>query len=56
MTLLSRSAMEMEIPKSFIDVSDIRQVPNNQECFVDTNSNSSLIIKILKLQTDFEIE
>lgn len=43
------SAIEIEIPSTFIDISTIRQVPDNQEVFAETNSNACIIVEILEL-------
>ena len=40
-------ALESFIPGGFVDVSEFRQVPDNQEVFVDARSNRSIIIELL---------
>lgn len=40
--------MKMELPTEFLDVSEFRQVPDNQEVFVDANSNQSFIVELLE--------
>ncbi|KAF8520205.1 Mog1p/PsbP-like protein [Hysterangium stoloniferum] len=41
-------AIVMNVPKFFLDASDLRQVPDTQEVFLDPNSNFSLIVDILQ--------
>ncbi|RIA96093.1 hypothetical protein C1645_733580 [Glomus cerebriforme] len=41
-------AISMYIPPSFGDVSDVRNVPDNQEVFTDVNTDQSIIIEILQ--------
>lgn len=41
-------AVTINIPENFVDVSDIRQVPDNQEVFIDPGSDLSLVIEILQ--------
>ncbi|EST05064.1 Ran-interacting Mog1 protein [Kalmanozyma brasiliensis GHG001] len=45
-------AITVELPKGFIDASDFRQVPDNQEVLVRDDSDISLIIEVLQLATD----
>jgi hypothetical protein len=61
MTSLFGGAISLEIPSSFIDVrylikyvyvSNIRQVPDNQEVFVDMASDASVIVEILEMDDD----
>jgi hypothetical protein len=40
------------IPANFYDVSNIREVPNNQEAFVDPNRDESIIMELLEFKTD----
>ncbi|KAJ3299346.1 hypothetical protein HK104_009198 [Borealophlyctis nickersoniae] len=42
-------AMSAVLPASFLDVSHIREVPDNQEVFVDENTDQSLIIELLEM-------
>eukprot|EP01113_Clastostelium_recurvatum_P049509 TRINITY_DN9183_c0_g1_i2.p1 TRINITY_DN9183_c0_g1~~TRINITY_DN9183_c0_g1_i2.p1 ORF type:complete len:195 (+),score=35.93 TRINITY_DN9183_c0_g1_i2:80-664(+) len=42
-------AMEASIPPRFLDLSDIRQTPDNQEVLVDGDSEQSVIVEILSL-------
>ncbi|KAJ2005173.1 hypothetical protein GGI04_002120 [Coemansia thaxteri] len=41
-------AMSIDLCDDMVDVSEIRQVPDNQEVFVSTNSDDSVIIEILE--------
>ncbi|KAL7069416.1 putative nuclear import protein mog1 [Cryptosporidium serpentis] len=41
-------SIRVEIPKNFIDISKIRDVPDHQEVFVDDLSESSIIFEILQ--------
>jgi hypothetical protein len=45
-------AITVSLPKGFIDASDFRQVPDNQEVLVRDDSDVSLIIEVLQLATD----
>ncbi|KAH9562353.1 hypothetical protein CY35_05G067700 [Sphagnum magellanicum] len=38
------------IPANFHDVSNVREVPNNQEAFVDPNRDESIIVELLELK------
>ncbi|KAJ3130453.1 hypothetical protein HK098_000018 [Nowakowskiella sp. JEL0407] len=49
-------AVESLIPSSFIDASDLREIPDNQEVFIDTLTNESLIFEILELEEDIPNE
>lgn len=41
-------AFSLDIPPRFSDVSGVRQIPDNQEVFVDQNTDQSVIIEILE--------
>ncbi|CAG8586363.1 12529_t:CDS:2, partial [Funneliformis mosseae] len=41
-------AISMYIPPSFEDVSNVRDVPDNQEVFADLNTDQSIIVEILQ--------
>ncbi|KAI8083298.1 uncharacterized protein B0P05DRAFT_50119 [Gilbertella persicaria] len=41
-------AIVAPLPGSFLDASQFRQVPDNQEVFVDTNTQQSLIFELLE--------
>ncbi|SPO26662.1 uncharacterized protein UTRI_03953_B [Ustilago trichophora] len=45
-------AITVDLPKGFVDASDFRQVPDNQEVFVRQDSDISLIVEVLQLATD----
>nr|CDI54017.1 conserved hypothetical protein [Melanopsichium pennsylvanicum 4] len=45
-------AITIDLPKGFIDASDFRQVPDNQEVLVRDDSGISLIVEVLQLATD----
>ncbi|KAJ3222514.1 hypothetical protein HK099_002222 [Clydaea vesicula] len=45
-------AMELQIPASFIDISRLREVPDNQEVFADINTDQSLIIELFDYNND----
>ncbi|KAL8376703.1 hypothetical protein RB595_007699 [Gaeumannomyces hyphopodioides] len=45
-TKLFGGALSSEIPEQFADVSQIRQVPDNQEVFIDKDGFTSIIIEI----------
>ncbi|KAM7269029.1 hypothetical protein ACFE04_024526 [Oxalis oulophora] len=45
-------AVSTSFPLRFQDVSDIRQVPDNQEAFVDPNRDESLIFELLEFKHD----
>ena len=48
MKQLFGGAISSLIPKSFEDVSLIRQVPDHQEVFVDKNTEMSLIVELMQ--------
>ncbi|KAJ2804443.1 hypothetical protein H4R20_002508 [Coemansia guatemalensis] len=41
-------AMSMDVPKGMVDVSNFREVPDNQEVFADGTTDASVIIEILE--------
>jgi Ran-interacting Mog1 protein len=41
-------AITASIPSTFIDASDLRQIPDNQEVFVDSNGLASITFDILE--------
>ncbi|KAJ2076466.1 hypothetical protein H4R24_005681 [Coemansia sp. RSA 988] len=41
-------AMIMDVPKGMVDVSNFREVPDNQEVFADGTTDASVIIEILE--------
>ncbi|KAG9302234.1 hypothetical protein G9A89_008724 [Geosiphon pyriformis] len=48
-TQLFGGACLANIPPHFMDVSDIREIPDNQEVFADPNTDQSIIVEILEL-------
>ena len=42
--------MSFRLPEAFTNVSELRQVPDNQEVFVDQTSDVSLILELLELE------
>ena len=51
-------AITSDFPADWIDVSDLRPVPDHQECFLESGSNDPkmLIVEILQLKEDVEDE
>eukprot|EP00238_Polyblepharides_amylifera_P013306 CAMPEP_0196582230 /NCGR_PEP_ID=MMETSP1081-20130531/38112_1 /TAXON_ID=36882 /ORGANISM="Pyramimonas amylifera, Strain CCMP720" /LENGTH=193 /DNA_ID=CAMNT_0041902733 /DNA_START=126 /DNA_END=704 /DNA_ORIENTATION=+ len=49
-------AVAVEVAKRFVDVSDFRQVPDNQECFADGNADESLLVELLEHKSDVRDE
>ncbi|CAM6084986.1 unnamed protein product [Calypogeia fissa] len=45
-------SISCSFPARFQDVSDIRDVPSNQEVFVDPNRDESVIVELLELKED----
>ncbi|KGY15175.1 hypothetical protein PABG_11959 [Paracoccidioides brasiliensis Pb03] len=41
-------AIAIDLPEDFLDVSDIRQVPDNQEVFMSQDTQTSIIIEIVE--------
>jgi len=46
-------AAECDVPTAYVDVSQIRQVPDNQEVFADLKTDDSLIIELLEAIPQF---
>ncbi|ORX91419.1 Ran GTPase binding protein [Basidiobolus meristosporus CBS 931.73] len=42
-------AITTYVPTTFIDISQLREVPDNQEVYVDTNTDQSVIVELLEL-------
>lgn len=40
------------MPASFLDLSDIRPVPDNQECWFESSSNAMLVVELLEMRSD----
>ncbi|GAB5590826.1 hypothetical protein Unana1_05726 [Umbelopsis nana] len=49
-------ALSAPLCSSFIDASQIRQIPDNQEVFVDGSTEQSLIVELLQLVPDAQGE
>mmetsp|Transcript_30435 Transcript_30435/g.45907 ORF Transcript_30435/g.45907 Transcript_30435/m.45907 type:complete len:197 (+) Transcript_30435:76-666(+) len=47
-------AIVAELPESFADASEFRQVPDHQEVWVDTASDASFIVEILERKADVQ--
>jgi hypothetical protein len=45
-------AIKLNLPTSYDDVSNFRQVPDHQEVWVDRDSNTSLIVELLDLDEE----
>jgi len=45
-------AIEISLPKNFVDVNEFREIPDNQEVFTDTKTDRSLIVEILELSQE----
>ncbi|KAF9978454.1 hypothetical protein BGZ73_002350 [Actinomortierella ambigua] len=45
-------ALTLNIPSTFIDISDFREVPSHQEVFANVDTDQSIIVEILELATD----
>lgn len=41
-------AFQLDLPDNFLDVSQLRQVPDNQEVFVSKDSDESFVIELLE--------
>lgn len=48
-------AIEAVIPPSFVDASAFRQIPDNQEVFVDVETDQSIIIELLQMTDEADI-
>lgn len=57
MVQLFGGALEMTLPVGdFLDVSHVRQVPDNQEVFVDKHSDLSIIVELLEHDPSMSVE
>mmetsp|Transcript_32571 Transcript_32571/g.95333 ORF Transcript_32571/g.95333 Transcript_32571/m.95333 type:complete len:188 (-) Transcript_32571:258-821(-) len=45
-------AMTCELPRSFVDASQMREVPDHQEVWVDTATDRSFIVEVLDRKTE----
>ena len=44
--------ISLKVPVDFEDVSDFRQVPDNQEVFVSKHSDATLIVELLETPSE----
>ncbi|CAM9938365.1 unnamed protein product, partial [Hapterophycus canaliculatus] len=49
-------AMECLLPAAFVDVSDLRQVPDHQEVFASKEDGISIIVEVLSFEADIETD
>lgn len=49
-------AVELAVPPGFLDASKIRQVPDNQEVFLSTASDDSIVVELLEMDDSYTIE
>uniref|UniRef100_A0A7S2YGC5 Mog1p/PsbP-like protein n=1 Tax=Entomoneis paludosa TaxID=265537 RepID=A0A7S2YGC5_9STRA len=49
-------AITCQIPQGWLDASDVRQVPDHQECWQDPQTGALLVIEILDYQTSVSNE
>lgn len=49
-------AITASLPENFEDASKFRQIPDNQEVFVDKDSDVSVIVEILETPDNSDIE
>ena len=49
-------AMSIDIPERFEDISQFRQVPDHQEAFADSNTDSSIIIELNQMEKSISNE
>ncbi|KAI8807835.1 hypothetical protein BJ742DRAFT_739445 [Cladochytrium replicatum] len=49
-------AIRTVVPSSFVDISTLRDVPDNQEVFADTQTNQSLIFELVEMTPDVSDE
>lgn len=49
-------ALTVSVPESYVDASNFRQIPDNQEVFVSENSDNSFIIEILEMPDNLDCE
>ncbi|BBM97093.1 hypothetical protein MPTK1_1g02960 [Marchantia polymorpha subsp. ruderalis] len=54
--LLFGGAITCRVPSRFVDVSDIREVPDNQEVLCDYDREESIIIELLEFKSDVSDE
>ncbi|KAH8724559.1 hypothetical protein GQ44DRAFT_617704 [Phaeosphaeriaceae sp. PMI808] len=49
-TPLYGGAITVDLPSTFVDTSQIREVPDHQEVYIDANGYSSIVVEILEYQ------
>lgn len=49
-------ALSVSVPSEFADVSKIREIPDNQEVFAHAETDRSLIVELLEMETDIPQE
>jgi hypothetical protein len=47
-TPLYGGAITLDLPSNFADASQIRQIPDHQEVYLDSNGYSSIVVEILE--------
>ncbi|CAI5461733.1 unnamed protein product [Closterium sp. Yama58-4] len=45
-------AIQADFPPRFEDISNFREVPNNQEVFADASRDESIVIELLEMKAD----
>ena len=45
-------AIASKLPEGFVDISEFREVPDNQEVFVENDTDASIIIELFDYETD----
>jgi hypothetical protein len=45
-------AITTSFPSTFLDASTLREVPDNQEVFVDMDTDQSVIVELLQLESE----
>lgn len=43
-------AMAIDLPKAFVDVSTLRQLPDTQECWTDVENDQSAVIEVSRVR------
>jgi len=49
-------AITAELPPEYVDISTVRDVPDNQECFAHQDTDRSLIVEILEFEDSYDDE
>ncbi|KAK8853445.1 hypothetical protein IAR55_004151 [Kwoniella newhampshirensis] len=45
-------AISLELPDSYLDASDLRQIPDNQEVFLSSTSDTAVVLEVLGMVED----